>query len=187
MAFLAAVAPYLQVAATVVGAYSAVRSGEAAKANAEGEATQMQQQANAEQASAQRAYIQEKRQGEYVRSRAQAVAAASGAGVSDPTVSNILSGIAGESEYRALTQLYQGDVTAKGLQYGAAARRREGDAAQTAGYMKGASTLFSGAYSMYSKYGNGGPGGRATRGSLDTGAGWGSGSGIIPDSSAMVA
>jgi hypothetical protein len=145
-------------AATAVSAYSAVRQGEAQKANAIGEAAQMRAQGNTEQASAQRAYLEEKRQGAYVASRAKAVAAASGAGVSDPTVSNILSGIEGESEYRA--QLYQGDVTARGLEYGAQVRRKEGDAAQSAGYLKGAATLFSGASSMYSKYGNGGPGGR---------------------------
>lgn len=158
MAFLAAALPYI---ATAVTAYSAIRQGTAANAVARSEAAQMEDQANAERAASQRAYLEEKRQARYVSSRAQAVAAASGAGVSDPTVANIISGIEGEGEYRALSRLYQGDVTAQGLQYGAQVRRKEGRAAKTAGYLSAASTVLSGASSLYGKYGAGGPSTRA--------------------------
>ena len=160
MGQLAAFLPYI---ATAVTAYSAVRQGEAANAAAKGDAAQMRAQANTENASAQRAFLEDRRQANYVGSRARAVAAASGAGVTNPTVSNILSGISAEGEYRALTDLYQGQVTAQGLQYGADARIKEGKAARNAGYLKAAATVLSGAggeggaLSMFDKYGNGGP------------------------------
>lgn len=158
MAFLAAALPYI---ATAVTAYSAIRQGTEANASAQNEALQLEAQANSERASSQRAYLEEQRQARYVGSRARAVAAASGAGVSDPTVENIFSGIEAEGEYRALARLYQGDVTAQGLEYGAQVRRREGRAAKSAGYLSAASTVMSGAASLYGKYGAGGPKTRA--------------------------
>jgi len=161
MAVLAAAAPALLTAATVVSAAYAIKQGNDQKVAAEEEAAQMDAQAKADQAAGQRAYLTQQRQTRVVSSRAQALAASSGAGVSDPTVANIISGIQGEGEYQALNQLYQGDVTAKGLQYGANVRRSEGNAAATAGYLKAASTVFSGTTSMYDKYGAGGPGGGA--------------------------
>jgi hypothetical protein len=181
MAFLAAAAPFLLAASTAVGAAYAIKSGQDQKLAAENEAAQMDAQAKAEQASGQRAYLTQQRQTQMVSSRAQALAASSGAGVSDPTVANIISGIQGEGEYQALSSLYQGDVTAKGLQYGANVRRSEGDAAAKAGYLRAASTVLSGVGSMYYKYGAGGP--PSSRSSLNMGAGWGSGSGVIPNSS----
>lgn len=187
MAQLAAALPYIT---TAVTAYSAVRQGEAANAAAQARAAQMRAQANAEQAAGQRAYLDEKRQTNYVASRAQAVAAASGAGVSDPTVANIISGIQGEGEYRALTAMYQGDVTAKGLEYGADVSEREGRAARSSGYLKGAATVLSSdlSTSMFQKYGNGGPHPgilNRFRRPMNMGAGWGSGSGVIPDAGTM--
>lgn len=154
MAQLVALAPYIAGALTV---YSSVREGEASNAAAQAEAIQLRQNANAERAAAQRAYLQEKKDARLVGSRARAVAAASGAGVSDPTISKILSDIEGEGEYRALMRLYQGDVTASGLEYGAKIRRNEGRAARSSGYLQAASTLFSTGSSLYSKYGGGGP------------------------------
>lgn len=153
MAVLAAALPYIAAATTVVGAAYQVKQGQDQKFAADSQALQMDAQAKAEQASGQRAYLDQQRQTRFVSSRAQALAAASGAGVSDPTISNLISNISGEGEYRALSSLYQGNVTAQGLQYGADATRREGSAAQTAGYLKGASTILSGATSMYEKYG----------------------------------
>lgn len=117
------------------------------------EAVQLETQAGQERASSQRQAIDERRQARLAQSRGLAVAAASGAGADDPTVVNLLAGIEGEGEYRALSALYSGEESARGMEAEAAARRRGAKATKRAGLVKAAGTIISSGASLYDRYG----------------------------------
>jgi hypothetical protein len=155
MAFLAAAAPYIAAGTTVLTAAQQVQAGQHQQAQADVLAASRERDANQAQVEAQREAAIERRRAKLVRSRALAVAGASGAGVSDPGVSSILSDIETEGEMNALTALASGDYLARGLRSGADTARREGSARETAGYLSGASTALSGAVSWWDKYGEG--------------------------------
>src|SRR5688572_12906051 len=114
--------------------------------------------ANQAQVEAQHQAKSERRKAQLVRSRALAVAGASGAGVSDPTVSKILSDIDTEGELNALNSLWSGDYTARALRLGANASRNESSALRSSGYISGATTALQGGLSFYEKYGDRGGG-----------------------------
>jgi hypothetical protein len=112
----------------------------------------MRQRAMSVRGSAQRAALEERRQADLVQSRALAVAAASGASASDKGMLDIYGDIGAEGEYRALSQLWEGDEMALGLQYGADIAEREGRAAMTSGLLKAGATAFDQGSSMRKKY-----------------------------------
>lgn len=127
-------------------------------------AAQYRQQALQTEASSQRDAGEQLRRGRIIASRAQAVAAASGGGVSDPTISHLLADIEGEGAYRAGVALYQGDERARQLRMDADAKVFEASVAeeggkqrQTAYELAGFGRLASGSASLYGKYGMGGP------------------------------
>ena len=153
MATLAAALPYVAAASTVLSTGLAVQQGKNQRDLAEYQAQQREKEANAAQAEAQREAIIEKRKAKNLMSRARAVAGASGAGSSDPTVTNLLANIETQGELNALNALYSGNTAASGYRTGAAMARREGRASRTAGYMNAASTALSGGTSWYEKYG----------------------------------
>ena len=173
---MAQAAAAAMVASTVLSVASSIGQGkaqaDAAKAEARStqqvaqyNATQLRQQAGQERATAQRAAIEQRRRGRLARSRAVNLAGASGAGVDDPTVVNILGDLAGEGEYNALAELYSGEETAKGLEAQAAAGLAEGDmmasaarirgrAARRAGSIDATGTELSSGSSFFDKYGD---------------------------------
>lgn len=160
MGQLAALAPYIGIATAALGAYSQIESGKAAAANQHLQAIQDERDANAAQVEAQGVAFNERRRAKILRSRALAVAGASGAGVSDPTVVNILGDIDAEGEVRALNALYEGDYLAQGLRSGAKSRRAMGSALRTAGNLNATATLAGGVStfaeqnpSFFQKYG----------------------------------
>lgn len=77
-------------------------------------------------AAAQRTAAEQRRQATITASRALALAAASGGGASDVTVTNLLGRIAGEGAYRAGVALYEGEEQARLYRMGATAKRYEG-------------------------------------------------------------
>lgn len=117
------------------------------------EAAQLEANAGTERAMSQRSAMEERRQARIIASRGVAVAAASGGGVDDPTVLNILANIEGEGEYRALTQLYNGEEEARGLEGQAKARRKEAKNVKTASYFKAMSTILSSGSGMADRLG----------------------------------
>ena len=153
MAQLAVALPYIAAASTAIGVYSTVESGRQQQQALNIQAAQRDEEAKAAQADAQRESIIERRKAKNLMSRARAIAGASGAGSSDPTVTNILANIDTQGEVNALNALYTGDTVARGLRSGAASARNEGRAARSAGYLDGASTALGGATNWYSKYG----------------------------------
>lgn len=133
MAFLAAAAPYLAAAGTAVTVISAGQQAAAQRQQADAQAVALKNQANADAAASERQANNERRQGQYLMSRAQALAAASGAGATDPTVLNTEGQIAGQSEYNALTSIYEGGTPEQNALSAAQAARNTGRAARQAG------------------------------------------------------
>lgn len=160
----------LQAVSTVMSAQSQLASGDTgvvvAKRRqqlADFQAQQLDINANNAAAAGQIAALNQNRQTSLVMSQARARAAASGGGASDPTIINLMAQIAGEGEYRAAVDLYNGMSEAQGMQTQANALRYQGAteladarAARNASGFSAATTLLSGAaqgYSLFSKYG----------------------------------
>lgn len=165
----------LTAASTLIGGYGQLQQGAAQKAAGEAQqraaqyraqlqgaqALNLESQAGQERAAAQRAAIEEARRGRYVGSRAQAISAASGGGSLDPYIA---ANITGESEFRAMTALYQGEERARGYEYGATleragaagtsyageAARRAGNDAANRSYLAAAGELATGGARIYS-------------------------------------
>jgi hypothetical protein len=152
MAWLAAAAPYVAAAGTVISANQQRNAGIQQQMNADFEAQQYDKAANNELAVSQREAEKARRESRYLQSRATAVAAASGAGATDPTVVNLIGDLEAEGEYNALTALYNGQQQAESLKTGGAITRRRGSAYRNAGNMNAVSTVISGASSM-ARYG----------------------------------
>lgn len=102
---------------------------------------------------------EERRQADLVASRALAVVAASGGGVTDPTVVRLIAGARGEGVYRANVALYEGEAVARRTKMEGIFRPISNSGARAAGYDAAAlGTLAGGAMSLYAKYGMNGPG-----------------------------
>jgi propanediol dehydratase small subunit len=110
------------------------------------EAKQLRKKAKARRAEATAEAGEERRKGRFVQSRAQAVAAASGGSLADPTIINIMGDLAADAEFNALTALYEGDTEAKGLRAQASVAKKRGRAALVV-------SAFDEAESLASKYG----------------------------------
>ena len=94
-----------------------------------------------------------------MQSRALAVAGASGAGATDPTVLRLISGIAGEGALAAQTAMFNANEQARGMRNQANSTKFEGKQAKSASKMKAISTVLSGAGSAAmagSRFNNGG-------------------------------
>lgn len=116
-------------------------SGVQKKRSADDEAKQMRHKAAARRAESGSAAREERRQGRIKKSRAQAVAAAGGGSLADPTIVNLMGDLEAESEYRALTRLYEGEEEALGLETGAKIRKREGKVALVTSVLSSADSL----------------------------------------------
>jgi hypothetical protein len=153
MAGFAAFIPY------IVAAAGTLLQGASAKQAAESEASQLESIAGQTRAASQREMANRRRAARYAQSRAQALAAASGAGASDPSVVDLISDLEGEGEYGALAAMFEGEDRARGLEFGATLSRKQGQAAMSSSALKAGSTLLSGGSSWYDKYGGqGAPG-----------------------------
>lgn len=148
---MAAAIPLIGLALTAV---STVVTANNANNAAKLQAAQDIQSAGEARASSQRAAAVEQRKSAYIQSRAQAIAASSGAGAQDPTVVNTIGDIAGEGEYRALTSLYEGNSRANAYLNDAVAANAKGQDASTGAVVSGLSSIASQGSSLYDKYGN---------------------------------
>ena len=139
-----------QTVMTVIAANETVKAGKAADELGKFKAKQLEQKAGQQRAVSQRKADNARRSARYAESRALALAAASGGGASDPTVVNIMAGIAGEGELAAQSALYEGEEQARGSEMSATASRYEGSQAKRAGYIKAGTSVMS----SFSKFGN---------------------------------
>ncbi len=140
-----------------------------AQVAAQFEADQLNQNAGQAIAVSQAAAKEQLRQSRLVQSRAIAVAAAGGGGVSDDTIMRLVSKQAGEGAYRAAVALYGGEEKARQLRMAASTRLLEGEYSAESSIAKagayetaGVGTLISGGGSLFAKYGMGGPGKAST-------------------------
>jgi len=167
----------IQMAGAAQGASAARAAGRRQQQANAFVAAQMRQQAGQVVASSQRTAVEQERQATLLASRAVAVAAAGGGGVTDVGMRHIIGDIFGEGAYRASVALYQGKDKAQQLELGAEAKDYEGENAVLAANDKASAIMTQGigsaiqtGASMFGKYGGGGPG-TGSAGAL-TGNGW---------------
>lgn len=155
MAFLASIpaAGWVSLASTALTAGMAYQQSQAQSAQLKQLAKEREEDANAAAAESQREANIERKRAQYMMSRARAVAGASGAGVSDPTVTDVLTDIETQGEMNALNALYAGKTAARGYRQGARSARNEASATGTAGYLQAGGTALSGGSSWWEKYG----------------------------------
>lgn len=149
----------LMIASTVLGASGTLQQGNAAQQQAYSQAGQLDAAAGQTRASAQRGAAEQRRQARLAQSALQARAGGAG---SDAGVIALDAGIAGEGEYRALAQLFQGEEEARGKQFAAANARASGDAAKKASRTRAFSSILAAGSTLFDNYGAGGP-----KGSVD--------------------
>jgi len=169
------IGPALSIGGTLLGAsgqrsqakaasQQADQQAEAAKKAAEYSAVQHEYIAGQTRATSQREAAIQRHGAKLLASRALAVAAASGAGATDPTVTNIIGDIIGEGAYRAALAMYEGEEEAKQHEfnaetaratgiYTAAARNAESASISRASNLSMFGTLLSGGASFADKYG----------------------------------
>lgn len=129
----------LAAASAGLGLVGSIASGVAADNAAQFEAAQMEAKGKEEFAAAQREAQAKRREGALVNSRAQALAAASGAGAGTdaPTIVKLMSDTTGEAAYNASTVMYGGEQRKRGLFDSARGRRAEGRASLLGGILGG--------------------------------------------------
>jgi hypothetical protein len=171
LGWTSAAGPLIQMFGLWESGKAAKAAGEAAKARQEFMAREAEREGGLAIAIGQRQAMEERRQSDLLASRALAVAASSGAGVSDPTIVDVISKTRGEGAYRASIALYEGEAKARRLRMEAAGARLAGADAVTAGLntqfqsnLAAGGQLFRGgakvySRSLYDKYGMNGPSG----------------------------
>lgn len=160
------VLPFIAAAGAAAGVVGQQQQAQAAQVAAKEkqnelnyESAQLRQQAGQDQASAQRAAEVQRHQAAVMQGRVQAVAAASGASATDPTVLNLQGGIAAKGDYAARAAIYEGDTSAEGKDAAAKARDYESYAtgvgskyATEGANIRTAGTILSSGASIYNDY-----------------------------------
>jgi hypothetical protein len=136
-------------AAAAAGALNTIAQGNFANKQAKFQASQLAQMANRQEAISQREAIDRRKEARYLASRATAMAGASGAGVTDPDVQNIIGEIETQGEYNALVALYDGKMQARDLRAEADAKREAGRMAKKGAYLEAIGNLGKSMYEVY--------------------------------------
>lgn len=150
-AALAANLGTISLISTMASAMGTIAQGNANRANLTNQAAQLSQQAGQTRASSQRDAANKLRTGEYAVSRAAAVTGASGANPDSVTAVTNETNLSGQSEYGALTAMFNGEEKARGLQYEANSDIMKGQSAHDAGAISGVGNVSLAAGSMYGK------------------------------------
>lgn len=143
----------IPIAMAVLSFASAKKEGDAVASASEASARNYEQTAGQERAAAQREMEEARRQGRYVSSAITARAAASGGGVNDPTVINLLGDAGKVAEIDARTAYYQREQSARNLEYAADVSRAQGAAAQEGAVLKGLTSALGAGSSLYGQFG----------------------------------
>lgn len=144
--------PLLIAGGTALSAYGQYRGGLQAERAGRFEAAQLEQTAGQTLAVSQRQAQETARQGRLAQSRALAVAAAGG-GASDPSVIRALAQMAGETTYRQMVNLYEGEQQAQQARLQAKVARKQGKEARRAGQLGVLGTVLASGASLHGKYG----------------------------------
>ncbi len=106
------------------------KAGDAAEDAGKIKAAELKRRADARRAVGTREAAEEERNAKLAYSRALAVAAASGAGVDDPTVVKLFADLQAEGDYRVLARLYTAEDEAQGEDFASEVALREGRASK---------------------------------------------------------
>ena len=175
---------YLQIAGTVLNAGGSFAQsnnysnyGDSAVALGKFKADQLRERAGQVIGASQRQAADVDLQAKYTASRAIALAAAGGGGVSDPTIQHLMANNAQEAAYRKSLALYQGNDQARVLNLQATSAEYEGQLAKqkaqseaSAMSAKGGAGILSGASSLFKAFGSDSP--AATDAGVANAAGW---------------
>lgn len=131
-------------AAAALSAAGTVAGGIAANNQAQYQAEQQKAQGKEELAASQRQASQQRKEAELVQSRQQALAAASGAGASDPTIIQLMTETAAQGELNAQGSLYGGEQRKRGLFDQAKATRLSGKSSLIGSFLGGTGDLLGG-------------------------------------------
>jgi hypothetical protein len=146
---MAAAAAIATLASAGMQAFGAIHSGKAQQAALNFEAKQHEKQAAEERAAAQREAEEKKHEGKLLQSRQIALAASGGAGVVNPSILDIYSETAEESDLNARAVQYGGESRARGQLDQAAAARAKGKAARTGSIFEAGGLLLGGIGKAY--------------------------------------
>jgi hypothetical protein len=139
------------VGASVLSGVGSLMSASATAEAQRAEAAMLERQAGETNAAAQRNAERKRKEAALINSRQQAVAAKSGGGATDPTVLDLMAGVAGEGDLQARSIQYEGAERGASLSYQAALKRMAAENAETAGYIGAGTSLLSGV-NNWSKY-----------------------------------
>lgn len=157
--FVAANAATISAVSAVAGgglaAAGTIAAGNAAADAARQEQKQLNQMAAEERAVASRQKAAVDLRTRQLLSRGQAVAAASGAGATDPTVMEIMGGIVEEGEVGKAEAMRQGLEAGKGLEYKGRVGVAGAKTNKRLGYLTAGGQVLSGVGDAFSKYGAG--------------------------------
>ncbi len=123
-------------------------AGLQAKAGAESEARQLKASGDEEKAIGQRRAKQAHREKDLALSRIQALAAASGGGADDASITGLMQGVEQQGNYNSMLELYQGNAAGNKAYASAAGRRTEGRSAMTGSIVRAAGGVASNLYKM---------------------------------------
>lgn len=132
----------LSLIGSAISGVGAIAGGIQANEQAKAQAKAMEKKGESEYAIAQRKMMEGNRQARLAVSRQRAVAAASGGGVSDPTVESIMGKTEARGSYNALMDMYNGATIRDDLYQNAANTRAEGRGAMIGGFINAGSTIF---------------------------------------------
>lgn len=149
MAQLLALAPIVMSGVgTLMNMQSQRQEAEALKNKAEFDAAMQNRLALQDQANSQVIAEQERRKSKQLQSRALALAAASGASVSDPQMTNVFADIESQGNLNARARIYEGDTMAASRNEQAELLRMQGRDIARRGRRTGMATLISGISSI---------------------------------------
>lgn len=160
MAFAAAAIPWIQGAAAVVGAVSAIQQGRAQQAAANYNAQISMQNAEIARADAEMQAAQVQRENVLRLGAIRAAQGASGGAAGEGSVLDVLGDVAAQGELERQFTIYQGEQRARGFVNTAQLDRYSGQQARSAGFMRAGTELLSGgarAYRTYRLLRTGGP------------------------------
>lgn len=152
MAFMAAALPFIQGAAAVVGAISAIQQGRAQQAAANYNAQISMQNAEISRADAEMQAAQVQRENVLRLGAIRAAQGASGGAAGEGSVLDVLGDAAAQGELERQFVIYQGEQRARGFTNTAQLDRYSGQQARSAGYMRAGTELLSGGAAAYNSY-----------------------------------
>ena len=116
-------------------------------------ATSLNQEAGQSVASGIQGFINERQRGSYIVSQAVARGAGFGGSARDPSTLMTIGRDQAMSDYRGMTQLYQGEDRAAEIRARAAGLENEASATRESGWLSGISSVLHGGSGFWEKYG----------------------------------